>query len=76
MKKIVVFASGSGTNAENIIKYFRKSDVASVTLLLKNNKEAKSFRTCKKAFGSFIGFYKKRIEQHRFNHKNTQKGTA
>ena len=30
MKRIVVFASGSGTNAENIIKYFRKSDIASV----------------------------------------------
>jgi len=41
MKRIVVFASGSGTNAENIIKYFRKSDIASVTLLLSNNKEAK-----------------------------------
>ena len=48
MKKIVVFASGSGTNAENIIKYFRKSDVASVTLLLSNNKEAKVLERAKK----------------------------
>ena len=48
MKRIVVFASGSGTNAENIIKYFRKSDVASVTLLLSNNKEAKVLERAKK----------------------------
>lgn len=48
MKKIVVFASGSGTNAENIIKYFRKSDVASVTLLLSNNKGAKVLERAKK----------------------------
>ena len=48
MKKIVVFASGSGTNAENIIKYFRKSDIASVTLLLSNNKEAKVLERAKK----------------------------
>ncbi len=48
MKRIVVFASGSGTNAENIIKYFRKSDIASVTLLLSNNKEAKVLERAKK----------------------------
>ncbi|MDX1761688.1 MAG: phosphoribosylglycinamide formyltransferase, partial [Christiangramia sp.] len=29
-KKIVIFASGSGTNAENIIKYFQDSDKARV----------------------------------------------
>ena len=27
MKKIVIFASGSGTNAENIIKYFEETEV-------------------------------------------------
>jgi phosphoribosylglycinamide formyltransferase-1 len=30
MKQIVVFASGSGSNAENIISYFKKGDLASV----------------------------------------------
>ena len=48
MKRIVVFASGSGTNAENIIKYFKKTDFASVTLLLSNNKEAKVLERVKK----------------------------
>jgi phosphoribosylglycinamide formyltransferase-1 len=40
MKKVVIFASGSGTNAENIIKYFSNSDKARVTLILSNSSEA------------------------------------
>ncbi len=40
MKNIAVFASGSGTNAENIIRHFAGSDVARVALLLSNNPEA------------------------------------
>ena len=41
MKRIVIFASGSGTNAENIIKYFQKSNVANVVRVLTNKKDAK-----------------------------------
>ena len=41
LKKIVVFASGSGTNAENIIRYFQDSEKAEVTLVLSNNQTAK-----------------------------------
>lgn len=37
MKKIVVFASGSGTNAENIIKYFTERRTATVVMVLTNN---------------------------------------
>ena len=37
MKKIVVFASGSGTNAENIIKYFAEKRTATVAMVLTNN---------------------------------------
>jgi phosphoribosylglycinamide formyltransferase-1 len=33
MKKIVVFASGSGTNAENIIKYFAAGSGTVVAVL-------------------------------------------
>ena len=40
-KKIIVFASGSGTNAENIIKYFKDSATAEVSLVLSNNQSAK-----------------------------------
>lgn len=36
MKKIAIFASGSGTNAENIIRYFAAGDLARVELVLCN----------------------------------------
>ncbi|NOQ92142.1 MAG: phosphoribosylglycinamide formyltransferase, partial [Flavobacteriaceae bacterium] len=40
MIRIIIFASGSGTNAENIIKYFDKSGFVKVTFVLTNNKNA------------------------------------
>lgn len=40
MKNLAIFASGEGTNAENIIRYFENSDTAKVTLLVYNRKEA------------------------------------
>lgn len=39
-KKIVIFASGSGTNAENIIKYFQNSDNTRVLAVFSNKKFA------------------------------------
>jgi len=41
-KKIVLFASGSGTNAENIIRYFKNSDLAEVIAVLSNKPNAKA----------------------------------
>ena len=40
MKKIVVFASGSGTNAENIIRYFIENKLAAVVSVFTNNGKA------------------------------------
>jgi phosphoribosylglycinamide formyltransferase-1 len=40
MKKIAVFASGSGSNAQNIIEFFQKDPSASVVLVLSNNPNA------------------------------------
>lgn len=40
----MIFASGSGTNAENIIKYFKKSDTARVVAVFSNNRNAKVLR--------------------------------
>ncbi len=48
MKRIVIFASGSGSNAENIIKYFNSSKTAIVTHVLSNNQHAKVFDRCEK----------------------------
>ena len=41
MKRIIILASGSGTNAENIIKHFKNSNLASVIQVLSNKKDAK-----------------------------------
>ena len=40
MKRIAIFASGSGTNAENIIRYFQNSPAAQVALVLTNKADA------------------------------------
>jgi phosphoribosylglycinamide formyltransferase 1 len=40
MRNIAIFASGSGTNAENIIKYFSNANNAQVSLVLSNKRQA------------------------------------
>ena len=48
MKRIVIFASGSGTNAENIINHFQSTKFAAVTHVLSNNEHAKVFDRCER----------------------------
>jgi phosphoribosylglycinamide formyltransferase-1 len=48
MKKIVLFASGSGTNAENIILYFNQKLTAKVVAVFCNNPQAKVLDRAKK----------------------------
>lgn len=40
MRNIAIFASGSGTNAENIIKYFSNHKSAQVSVVLSNKRQA------------------------------------
>jgi len=40
LKRIAVFASGAGTNAENLIRYFRNSKVAGVEVVFTNKPDA------------------------------------
>lgn len=40
MKRIAIFASGSGSNAQNIISFFKKDETACVPLILSNNPNA------------------------------------
>ncbi len=56
MKRIVIFASGSGTNAENLIKFFQNSDNASIIQVLTNNPHAKVLDRCKKLNVSALSF--------------------
>jgi len=39
-KRIAIFASGSGSNAQKIMEHFKKNELAEVTLVLTNNPEA------------------------------------
>jgi len=40
-KRIVIFASGSGTNTQNIVEYFQQGKFAKVVHILTNKKDAK-----------------------------------
>jgi len=40
MKRIAIFASGSGSNAENIVRYFEDKPMIEVSLILTNNPNA------------------------------------
>lgn len=41
IKRIAIFASGSGSNAENIYDYFKGNDKVEISLILTNNPNAK-----------------------------------
>ena len=56
MKRVVIFASGSGSNAENLIKFFHNSDNASVVQVLTNNPHAKVLERCNKLKVSTLSF--------------------
>ena len=47
MKKVVIFASGSGTNAENIIKHFKGTNTGTVVAVFTNNPNAKVIERAK-----------------------------
>jgi len=56
MKRIVIFASGSGSNAENLIEFFHNSDNASVIQVLSNNPHAKVLDRAKRLKVSALSF--------------------
>ncbi|WP_445736939.1 phosphoribosylglycinamide formyltransferase [Mariniflexile sp.] len=58
MKRIVIFASGSGTNAENLIRFFHNREHASVVQVLTNNPHAKVLDRCKTLKVSALSFNK------------------
>ena len=48
MKRIAIFASGSGSNAENIATHFQQNEHARITLFLTNNPKAKVLERAKR----------------------------
>ncbi len=66
MTRIVIFASGSGTNAENIIKYFHDNKNIKVTYVLTNNKNAGVLNRAKKLETPSIIFSKEELKLNKF----------
>jgi phosphoribosylglycinamide formyltransferase-1 len=56
MKRIVIFASGSGSNAENLIRFFQNNDKVSVIQVLTNNPHAKVLERAKNLNISALSF--------------------
>jgi len=48
MKKLVLFASGSGSNVERIIDYFKEDPVVTIACVLTNRKDAQVLERCKR----------------------------
>ena len=61
MNKIAIFASGSGSNAENIIKYFGTKKTAIVTKVYCNKKGAGIFDRCKRLQKECVLFTKNEL---------------
>jgi len=54
MKNIAIFGSGKGSNAENIINYFKFHDSVTIKLIVTNNKNAGIIDVAKKKKINFI----------------------
>ena len=65
-KRIVIFASGSGTNAENIIKYFQRTQFAEVVLVLSNKNDAKVLKRAENLDVSSNSFTKEELFSEEF----------
>ncbi len=48
MVNVAVFVSGSGSNCENLIKYFSQSDIVKIKLVLSNKKDALALQKAEK----------------------------
>ncbi len=63
MKNIVIFASGSGTNAENIIRYFAGKKTAVVRCVMTNNPKAGVIERAKNLNIPLKIFHREALEQ-------------
>ena len=62
MKKIVLFASGNGSNVENIIQHFKNSTLIAVAGVFTNNPQAKVLEKAKKHNVASFVFSKNDLE--------------
>lgn len=64
-KKIAIFASGSGSNAENIFNYFKANNDIEVSLILTNNPNAGVIERAKRLAIPYVVF-----DKHSFKNTN------
>ena len=64
MKRIVILASGSGSNAENIINYFNNNSLVSIVGILCNKKDAFVFERAKRLGVSCLYFSKEELNDN------------
>ena len=62
-KNIALFASGSGTNAENIARYFQENDNISISVVLSNKADAFVLERAKNLNIPTVVFSKKEMEE-------------
>ena len=60
-KRIVIFASGSGTNTQNIMEHFQQGELAEVVLVLSNKKNAKVLDRAKIFYTKASSFTKEEL---------------
>ncbi|MEZ4778023.1 MAG: phosphoribosylglycinamide formyltransferase [Flavobacteriaceae bacterium] len=72
-KRIVIFASGSGTNTQNIMEYFQHSKIAKVIRVLSNNKNAKVLERAKAFKTKTSSFTKEELQAENSVLKTLQK---
>lgn len=72
MKNIAIFASGSGTNAENIIRWFENNPHYRVNLVLCNNPDAYVLTRAKNLNIKSISFLKKDLYENHFVEESLQ----
>jgi len=66
MINLAIFASGNGSNAENLIKYFAKSDLVFIPLIFTNNPKAKVIQRVHKLKKSCLVFTREDLYENNF----------
>lgn len=66
MLNIIIFASGSGTNAQNIIEHFQNNDLARVSYVMSNNANAGVLERAKRLGIPCKTFTKKEMNEEAF----------
>lgn len=56
MKRIVLFASGSGSNVENIVRYFEHNNAVTITTVFTNKSDAPVIERCNRLKISALSF--------------------